>query len=1085
MNDVRLRQTTSESAGSVLGRLADEYVTAQERGDPLAIDEFVARCPEHAAVIRDVFPVLGELHRSAVSKEKEPSGGEEMERTVILRNYRLLRELGRGGMGVVFEAEDLKLGRRVALKVLPLAATLDPRRRRRFQQEARAAAMVKHPHITSIYVAGNEGSLYYYVMELVQGISLADLVGPASLPADSFALCPLSNAPKRARQVAQLGLQAAEALHHAHRSGVVHRDIKPSNLLVDAMGDLWVTDFGLAHIQAEQPMTVMGDILGTLRYMSPEQLAGDGVVDQRTDVYSLGLTLYELLVGQPAFAASSRETLVRHVLEREPPALRAICPQLPRDLETIVLKAIAKDRAGRYGSAEELRDDLSRFLDHRPIRARRVSRVEALRQWSRRRPGVAALVGALACALVLLAIGGPLMAWRQTMLAAQARRHLYVADINLAYQAWYSGHVDRVDELLRKHASVTYGDSRDFSYQYLANLWKSSDASTLYRAQQPINAIAVSADDKLVACGGAFPGVRLIDALTGQLVRTLQEECGPCQTLAFSPNGKWLATNGNRTEIILWNTGTWRTGPKRLSHYANVQTIDFSPRGRRLVVGTEDGRLTAWSIDGKRQWGTAAHTRWSPHPAFSPDGRSIITVGEDHYIKLWNAETGELRHVVTRLKGRAFDAEFAGDGNHLFVSGEEGICLWDPETKTPLRGLHNDTLPIASLALKGNLLATGGHDQLLQFWDIHTGYRVGSIPAYRSKITSLAFTSDGERVFAGGGDGTLQFFHVTEFQRYQDHIASVDWDWATHLAITQDDTRCVSIAAPHNFGTSPDDENGQLIVWDVVSGEPRLRLPVSPRFGCDVAISSDARICASAGFGGLRLWDLTTGNPDTVLLKDDRFIFKTVAVSPDGRWVAAGGRVPQGGIEHALLLMFDLSLPLQAPRHLHPSNPFGAVFSLSFSDDGSKLAVARGDWTTGGVDLWTIANGEWCETASNIAQHDDFASDTAFVPGSQVVLSCGWEGVLGIRHLTDPRQSRYLRGHSQAIFSVASSHDGSLAAIGAGHEIRLWDQVTGDQLGSLSVPMWVSSLALTSDGRTLVWGGGDGTVHFERSRGLD
>jgi eukaryotic-like serine/threonine-protein kinase len=304
-----------------------------------------------------------------------------------LGDFRLLREVGRGGMGVVYEAQQISLRRRVALKVLPFAAAIDPRRLQRFQTEALAAAHVQHERIVPVHAVGCERGVHYYAMQFIDGQSLAALIGERSR--------------LRFDRVADLGRQAALALEHAHQLGVVHRDVKPSNLLLDLRGQLWVTDFGLAQVAGDPGLTISGELLGTIRYASPEQLlARRGIVDHRSDVYSLGATLYELLTLRPPFDERDRNALIRQIADDDPRPPRSLDPAIPVELETIVLKALRKDPADRYGTAQELADDLKRFLDCRTILARRPTPAERLRTWSRRHPSI---VGAGFVALFLLA----------------------------------------------------------------------------------------------------------------------------------------------------------------------------------------------------------------------------------------------------------------------------------------------------------------------------------------------------------------------------------------------------------------------------------------------------------------------------------------------------------------------------------------------------------------------------------------------------------------------------------------------------------------------------------------------------------
>ncbi len=313
-------------------------------------------------------------------------------------------------MGVVYEAEQVSLGRHVAIKVLPFAAAIDPKQRQRFQIEAQAAAQLHHPHIVPIFSVGCDHGIHYYAMQFVEGRSLGAILHDfrqanldAGAEAESVKRSITQRNRTRFRDIARLGGEAADALDHAHGLGVLHRDIKPANLLIDGDGALWITDFGLARFRGDLSLTHTGDMVGTLRYMSPEQaLARQGVVDQRTDIYSLGATLYELITFRPAFNGRDHQELLRQIALDEPTRPRRIEPAVPRDLETIVLKAMAKNPSRRYLTAQELAADLKRFLDGRPIVAHRPGIFERSIRWAiRHRELVATAVAILFIALIV------------------------------------------------------------------------------------------------------------------------------------------------------------------------------------------------------------------------------------------------------------------------------------------------------------------------------------------------------------------------------------------------------------------------------------------------------------------------------------------------------------------------------------------------------------------------------------------------------------------------------------------------------------------------------------------------------------
>jgi serine/threonine protein kinase len=393
--------TVAEARASVealVGQIADEFTQRLNRGERPSVEEYAARYaeerPEIAGLLREVLPALGLLRRPDV---EAALANADPNLAAPLGDFRLLREIGRGAMGVVYEANQVSLNRTVAVKVLPFAATLDSRQLQRFKKEAQAAASLHHEHVVPVYSVGCERGVHFYAMQFIEGQSLAVVIGelrrlaglePADpqrtgpyLPApsagqDTSPMAALTTegsnrSPEFFRTIARLGLEAAEGLAHAHGKDVVHRDIKPANLLVDGRCSLWITDFGLAQMRSDTRLTMTGELLGTLRYMSPEQaLAQRVVVDERTDIYSLGATLYELLTLEPVFNGSDRQELLRQIAFDDPKPLRNHNRTIPRDLETIVATALAKAPGHRYASARALARDLERFLNDEPIEAR-------------------------------------------------------------------------------------------------------------------------------------------------------------------------------------------------------------------------------------------------------------------------------------------------------------------------------------------------------------------------------------------------------------------------------------------------------------------------------------------------------------------------------------------------------------------------------------------------------------------------------------------------------------------------------------------------------------------------------------------
>jgi len=534
VNDAGPKPLTSE----MLDDLYEEITGKVLAGEHLDLEAYVRRFPEHEAQLRELVRAVESLADLGLSISAEGSGParrlSSQPVTGVLGDFRIVGEIGRGGMGVVYEAEQISLGRRVALKVLPFAALVDPKQLQRFQNEARAAASLEHPNIVQVFSVGCERAVHFYAMQYIEGQTLArvieelrelqepeengrdktavseltrlllsgndrlsndaEIVGANTLaplgrgqgegvsdddppaeqrspaddkrPADAEQVPDVERVagvdghrrealvgqppeadtqrePQAAistegsirtaaffRSVARLGIQAAEALEHAHQLGVVHRDVKPSNLILDTHGKLWISDFGLAQTQTGANITMSGDILGTLRYMSPEQAEGNRrILDHHTDIYSLGVTLYELLTLQTPFDSDDRHKLIHQIIDSDPQSPRGLNPTIPRDLETIVLKAIAPEPEGRYATAGALADDLRRFVEQKPIKAKRPTLMDRMVKWSRRHARIV-VAGALVLLMLCAVMAAATVLVLLQMERAETARHDAVTAMN-------------------------------------------------------------------------------------------------------------------------------------------------------------------------------------------------------------------------------------------------------------------------------------------------------------------------------------------------------------------------------------------------------------------------------------------------------------------------------------------------------------------------------------------------------------------------------------------------------------------------------------------------------------------------------
>ena len=578
------------------GQLADvleRYLADLENGSAPDDQSLLAQHADLADELRPYLASLRMLHGATrgmkASTLTAGAGPDEAIAHRQIGDYQIVREIGRGGMGIVYEAHQKSLNRQVALKILPFAAVLDQRQISRFRNEAQAAAQLHHSHIVPVFAVGQEQGVYYYAMQYIEGQSLEQAIGELRQIAKDRAdrstkaigaaydstTTMHANAGKRwseranqnadfYRTVARLGIEAAEALQHAHEHGILHRDVKPSNLLLDEQGKLWVTDFGLARMQGDSGVTLTGDVVGTLRYMSPEQAAGKSLIDARTDVYSLGATLYELLTRQHAHLGDDRQGLLRQIIDGEPVAPRRIDPTVPADLETIVLSAMSKSFDERYASARALAEDLDRFLTGKPTLAKRPSLMDRAAKLARRHRSLVATAASAMLVLTIVSVVALVIVLRQQALTsaalldakqsaqsasdnfARAEKHLQQA--RGAVDQFGIGLADRLLEIpgaegVRRDLLVA---ALDYYHQFVA---QAGDDPQLRRETALAHFKSAAIAAKLGATADAIAEYRAAEALLKQLSTATPTSAELSAQLALTHNnlGLLLAAQGDAT----------------------------------------------------------------------------------------------------------------------------------------------------------------------------------------------------------------------------------------------------------------------------------------------------------------------------------------------------------------------------------------------------------------------------------------------------------------------------------------------------------------------------------------------------------
>ncbi|MEM7235366.1 MAG: serine/threonine-protein kinase, partial [Planctomycetota bacterium] len=690
-----------------------------------SIEDYVARYPDYERDIREIFPTLVQLERAAesITETSDRVQGLAPEAGLAVGDrfgdFEILGELGRGGMGIVYEAEQVSLHRRVALKILPKPSLMSASQLERFRVEARVAARLQHPHIVPVHEVGEWNGVHFYAMQLISGSGLDVIVTQLkesdNVPGDRRSNSGSSTGSEYFRNCARITQQAAGALAYAHEQGILHRDIKPSNLLLDERDSVWITDFGLAKTEEDDGLTHSGDVVGTLRYLAPERF--NAWADARTDVYSLGATLYELLTLRPAFAGTDRARLVRDILSGSFPSPRRIDRRIPKDLETIVLVAMHREAERRYPSAAAMAEDLARFSARRPIQARRSSPGERLALWFRRNPVVATLVSCVAILLSVVAVGGVLTAL----------------------------HLNDVAEEKEKLAERVLGEQR----ATLQNLRAAHLAEARARRTSRTLGQRHAAIEALVAAAGIEPGADIRDEAIAALARFDLDENAAFRldrahrAFAFSPDFTRYA-HYRAEQIEVCSSIDHSVIKSFHSPGPEAWKVWWSPNGR-FIVSVFGDELRAWSIDDGSQTVSIPKGARVAQLRFSRDS-TFFAVGISGSVHVVVPSSGE---VLQRMKTPSFVRGIAisADGKLLAVSNTNvpRVQIWRVSDGRKLRELDVAT-PAAGLAWhpSGDLLFAGCDNGEVVSWQTEQWESGRTLDAHHNTVVELQFSPTGD-----------------------------------------------------------------------------------------------------------------------------------------------------------------------------------------------------------------------------------------------------------------------------------------------------------------------------------------------------
>ena len=1129
------RGSLSEEDRDLLEELARRHV-AKHGGDPGQSLVAVGAMDTVTAVREQVADPLLEFKLDGLSAlEGEPAAAGRQEATVADRpiasdvtfpwvvadgistrsRFRILRPHGGGGLGLVSVAMDSELNREVALKEIRPELADDPQSRARFLLEAEVTGQLEHPGVVPVYgLQTDRRGRPYYAMRFVRGEDLKGVIARhhgANSPAGQ-------TPPARALALHRLltrFVAVCEAMSYAHDRGVIHRDLKPSNILLGPYGETMVVDWGLAKVlrpdgtaprgPAEAPLnptsaiasgssdTLAGTVVGSPAYMSPEQAEGwpEGV-GPASDVYSLGATLYTLLVGKPPFSGANIPSVLRRVRQGDFPPPRSVNPAVPPALEAVSRKAMSLRPEDRHASARELAVDIEHWMADEPISWLVEPWGQRLSRWGRRnrvlvRTGGSALAVVTLISLVAaLLINASRVQERTQRIEANTQRARAEDERRRAEE--------RSLEVQRMSARVVLDEG-------LAMCEQGDVARGMLRLARSL--------ELLPPMSPALEGqIRMNLAGWGDRIFPLRTQLvtrGKAHAAAFSPDGTRLVTASEDGTARVWDAATGRPITPPFQHAEGVAWAAFSPDGTRVVTASEDRTAQVWdATDGRRLTPPLSHGDDVTRAVFSPDGTRIATASSDRSARVWDPSDGRPLTPPLEHDGQVTGVAFSPDGTLLVTTSTDGTArVWDARSGERLGPplTHLSRVNHAAFRPDGKWIITASGDSTARVWDVGTGRAVGLPLQHVGAVLFATFSHDGTRIATASQDNSARVWNATTLQA----LGSPLWhrNWAYSAEFSTDDTRLLTASRDFNarvwdlrLGGSPRPplRHGRTVpaanfspdgtrivtastdrtarVWDVATGLA-LGPPLEHKAGVRAAtFSPDGRHVLTASTDGTaRIWDAATGLPVNEPLRHNKGV-NFAAFSPDGARIvtASGDRTAR---------IWDVATGLAVGE---PIEHGGIVWSAAFSPDGSRIVTASADRK---AQVWDVATGR---ALGPPLVHDSECWWAVFSPDGTRVATAGQENTA---HVWDAATGRPLAPrpeHRGFIHTIIFSPDGTrLLTASDDRTVRLWDATTGRPLGAPiehDAAVWWA--AFSPDGSRIVTAGSDRTARVrELPRPLD